>query len=111
MADDKLVESLRSFLREGRDWARKPTSIPGAFIMKIPAYGRASSRLVVEINPTDPAGNPTKKRGMLLRSADDLDAYRKLLAHEKIKELLKGVHEVNPAAAERAGTSKEIIEV
>jgi hypothetical protein len=111
MADDKLVETLRSFLREGREWERKPTSLPGVFIMKVPAYGRASPRLVVEINPADPAGNPTKKRGMLLRSIEDLEAYRKLLAHEKIKELLHGVDGANPLTAERMRTSKEIIEV
>jgi hypothetical protein len=111
MVDEKLVETLRSFLREGREWERKPTSIPGVFIMKIPAYGRASPRLVVEINPTDPAGNPTKKRGMLLRSIEDLEAYRKLLAHEKIKELLNGVDGVNPLTADRMRSSKEIIEI
>ena len=111
MVDEKLVESLRSFLKDGREWERKPTSMPGVFIMKVPAYGRASPRLVVEINPTDPAGNPTKKRGLLVRSVDDLTAFRKLIGHEKIVDLLKGADEANPPAADRSRTSKEIIEV
>jgi hypothetical protein len=108
---EKLTESLKQFLQSGKDWERRPTSVPGVFIMKLPAYRRSPSRLVAEVNPADSYGNPTKKRGLLVRSFPDLQNYRELLAKENLDDLLKGLDEVNPPAAERGKTKSEIIQI
>lgn len=65
---ENASEPLKKFLEEGKDWERRPTSVPGVFIMKLPSYRKSTSRLVAEINPVDTYGNPTKKRGLLIRS-------------------------------------------
>ncbi|MEW5995333.1 MAG: hypothetical protein AB1476_02495 [Candidatus Hadarchaeota archaeon] len=111
MVDSKLVESLKEFLKEGVEWERKPTSIRGVFIMKIPAYGKAAPRLVVEVNPVDATGNPTKKRGLFLRSSEELKEYKRLLHEEKLEDLLKGVADVSPGIPERMKSAREVIEV
>lgn len=79
--------------------------------MKLPAYRKSASRLVAEINPVDPYGNPTKKRGLLVRSAQDLGNYRELLAKEKLDELMKSLDEINPPMAERGKAESEIIKI
>ena len=68
----KLEESLKSFLKSGKNWERKPTTIPGVFVLKLPAYRTSPQRLAVELNPVDSSGRPTKRRGLVLRSLEGL---------------------------------------
>jgi hypothetical protein len=60
---------MKGFLKleKGKDWERKATSVQGIFLLKPPPYRSSPSQLVVEINPIDASGNPTKKRGLILR--------------------------------------------
>jgi hypothetical protein len=111
MNEEKTQESLKRFLESGRDWERTPTNVPGVYIMKLPGYRKSPSRLVAEINPVDSYGNPTKKRGLLVRNAQDLANYRELLAHEKLDGLMKNLEEINPPAVERGKAKSEIIEI
>jgi hypothetical protein len=108
--NEKLEESLRQFLQDGKDWERRPTSVPGVFLMKLPGYRKSPSRLVAEINPVDPYGNPTKKRGLLVRSVRDLSNYRQLLHQEKLDGLLRTLDQINPPEAKQEKT-KSIIEI
>lgn len=111
MSDEKLSEALKLFLKEGKEWSRKPTSVSGVFILKLPAYRKSPSRLVVEINPVDASGNPTKKRGLIVRSSEELEEFRRLLREEKLEGLLKGMNEVNPSIAEKPKPEEEAIEI
>jgi hypothetical protein len=111
MTEEKRLESLKSFLNEGRNWERRPTSVPGVFIMKLPTYGKSTSKLVVEINPVDSYGNPTKKRGLLIRSMHDVKSYQDLLAHGKLGDLLNVLKELNPPVVERGDSKSEVIEL
>jgi hypothetical protein len=108
---DELVESLRKVLETAREWERKPTTIPGIFLMKLPGYRKSPPRLIVEVNPVDSYGNPTKKRGLIIRSNADLKEYREILANKKIEELLDALQKVNPPMVERGKTSGEVIEI
>lgn len=108
--NEKLEESLRQFLQDGKDWERRPTSVPGVFLMKLPGYRKSPSRLAAEINPVDPYGNPTKKRGLLVRSVQDLSNYRQLLHQEKLDSLLRTLDQINPPEAKQERT-KSIIEI
>ena len=109
--DEKLVQSLKKFLESGKDWERRPTSVPGVFIMKLPGYRKSSSKLAAEINPVDSYGNPTKKRGLLIRTASELENYRKILSDDKLNSLLGALEQVNPQAQKRGESPKEIIEL
>ena len=113
MKDVKLTESLKTFLEKGSDWERKPTTLPGVFIVKLPPFGRSPTRLVVEINPVDASGKPTRRRGFIIRNSVELKDFRDLLAGDKLGGLLKDMDEVNPQAPEkpRSGRDEEIIEI
>ncbi|HVC27799.1 MAG TPA: hypothetical protein VND40_06520 [Nitrososphaerales archaeon] len=103
MSEDRLS----TFLKTGSDWARMKTSVPGIFILKMPAYRTSPPRLAVELNPTDESGAPTKKRGLVLRSAAEFDEYKGLFQHERLSPLLKSVEGVNPPQAKKAAKSGE----
>jgi hypothetical protein len=109
MSEDKLS----SFLKTGSDWARLKTSVPGIFILKMPAYRTSPARLAVELNPTDEAGVPTKKRGLVLRSAAEFEEYKGLLQHERLSSLLTSVEGVNPPEATRKASraGEEVLQI
>ncbi|MGQ9788373.1 MAG: hypothetical protein ACUVQM_03580 [Candidatus Hadarchaeaceae archaeon] len=113
MGVSRLTESLRMFLEKGVDWERKPTTIPGVFIVKLPPYGRSPTRLVVEINPVDSSGKPSRRRGFIIRSSQEFVKIRELFADDKLADLIKGVDEVNPHAPVKAKPkpSEEVIEI
>jgi len=94
MSEDKLA----NFLKSGKDWSRLRTSISGVFILKLPAYKRSPTRLAVELNPVDLAGNTKKRRGLVIRSADELDDFKELFQFEKLSKLLDMLDSVNPIA-------------
>ena len=92
MSEDKIT----LFLKTGADWGRLKTSIPGIFVLKMPAYKSIPTRLAVELNPVDDSGAPMKKRGLVLRSKEELEQFRDLFQFDKLLPLLEGVEKVNP---------------
>jgi len=93
---EEANERLRQFLNEGRNWERKATNIPGAFLFRLPATKGRPVTIAIEINPVDTYGSITKKRGVVLRSASELDEISRLLSNPKVGELSKKIGEVNP---------------
>ena len=89
-------EKLADFLKTGKDWSRIRTSVEGIFVVKLPPYRSAPSRLVVELNPVDETGNPKKRRGLVLRSSAELEDFRGLFRDEKLPKLLGMIDSVNP---------------
>ena len=110
-----MEAKLSEFLRNGRDWEKKATSIPGIFIMKMPAYKStpfvAPSRLCVELNPVDAEGRPTKKRGILLKSISELNNYKSILNDEKLANLITNIESINPRITKRQDEKEDIIEI
>jgi hypothetical protein len=104
-----MEEKLSEFLKSGKDWSRQRTSIPGVFVLKMPAFKSMPARLAVELNPVDDSGMPTKKRGLLVRSAKELEQYKSLLQFDRLAPLLKAVDALNPSAAKRE--AGEVIEL
>ena len=92
MPEEKLLE----LLRDGKDWERRATTVPGIFVLRIPGDGRRPASLAVELNPVDELGKPTKKRGLVLRSGVELEEFRKLINDEKLTTLMGKIDEVNP---------------
>ena len=107
MADEKLGE----FLKNGKDWSRLKTSVPGIFVLKMPAYKSSPSRLAVEINPVDESGNPKKKRGLVIRDQEELKEFLELKENEKLKKLVAEIDQVNPKRKSIAKGPSEVLEI
>src|SRR5487761_317880 len=95
-SDSSFNEKLGAFLKTGSDWGRLKTSVPGVFVLKMPAYKSSPTRLAVELNPIDCSGSPTKKRGLVLRTKQELDEFKELFQYDKLVPLVQGVEGVNP---------------
>jgi hypothetical protein len=93
---EQANERLRQFLNEGRNWERKATNLPGVFLFRLPASKGRPASLAIEINPVDTYGSITKKRGVVIRSALELDEVSRLLGHPKVDELSKKIDVINP---------------
>lgn len=108
MAEIKLDE----FLDRGKDWERLKTSILGVFVLKLPKYRGSPPRLAVELNPTDISGKPTKRRGLILRSTNELEEFKELFQPNKLLKLLGMIDAVNPEdEAARKDKEEPVIEL
>ena len=108
MADERLVQ----FLNNGKDWERKATNIAGVFLLRLPTFKGRSASISIEINPVDASGSVTKKRGIVVRSAPELDEMTRLLTDPKIVEMAKMIDEVNPTEVKSASKgSLDIFEI
>jgi hypothetical protein len=101
MVDERLTQ----FLSQGNNWERKVTSIPGVFLLKLPAFKSRPASIVIEVNPVDTSGSPTKKRGIIVRSSSELEQIRNILTNVKLEQLAKSIDEVNPEA--KTSTAKD----
>ena len=105
-------ERLLQFLKDGKDWERKTTNLPGVFLLRLPSFKGKPASIAVEINPVSTSGSPMKKRGIVIRSASELDEINRLLSNPKVINLAKNIDEVNPEKKTYAsGTSEDIFEV
>ena len=104
-----MEEKLNEFLKNGKDWARANTSLEGVCLLKLPAYRGQQAKLAVEVNPVDEEERPIKKRGLMLRCIEELEAFKKLLAQEKLAILLQNIEKVCGKPAKRA--QREVIEL
>ena len=108
MADERLMQ----FLKDGKDWEKKATSIPGVFLLRMPTFKSRPPSIVVEVNPVDTSGSPTKKRGIIIRSSSELEQIRNILTNAKLEQLAKSVDEVNPEAkAATKNLSSDVFEI
>jgi len=92
MSEEKLV----NFLKTGRDWSRLRTTVPGVFVLKLPTYKRAPTRLAVELNPVDKEDKTQKRRGFIIRSSTELQDFKKLFQYDKLSKLLLMLDSINP---------------
>ena len=68
--------------------------------------------IAIEINPVDSAGSATKKRGIVVRFASELDEFNRILANQKLVELARKVDQVNPKQKEATAISRfDIFEI
>src|SRR4026207_1162775 len=102
-------QRLTQFLKEGKDWERKATNIPGIFLLRLPGLKSTAPSLAIEINPVDSSGSATKKRGVVIRSSFELEQINNLLSNQKLAQLAKSIDEVNPDVRRGPPTTKESI--
>jgi len=99
-------------LREAKDWERKATNVPGVFLLKLPPFKGRSASLAIEVNPIGASGAATKKRGVVVRSTNELQEINKMLSHPKLVELAKRIDDVNPEKLGGANTAeKDVLEI
>jgi hypothetical protein len=107
-----IEDRLTGFLRDARDWERRATNIPGVFLLKLPSSRTRQAAIAIEINPVDSAGSATKKRGIVVRSASELDEFNRILADQKLVELARKVDQVNPKQKESpTATGSNVFEI
>ena len=104
-------EKLSGFLEEGADWAKVKTTVPGVFVMKMPGNKSRAPSLAVELNPVDAGGSPTKRRGLIIRTVDELLEFKDMITNEKVETLLEMLEDVNPDTGKSGKRSKEVIEI
>jgi len=100
-----IDERLTGFLKDAKAWERRATNIPGVFLMKLPSSRTRQAAIAIEINPVDSAGSATKKRGIVVRSASELDEFNRILANQKLVELARKMDLVNPKQKEATSIS------
>ena len=93
---------------KGKDWTRVSTSIGGICIIKLPAFKGNPARLAVEINPVDELGRPTKMRGLIIRSIEELETFKELLAQDKLTALFQNIENICGKLEKK---EKEVIEL
>ena len=111
-----MQERLNQFLKDSTDWERRTTSVPGIFLLKLPRskMGSWKETIAIEINPVNPAtSSPTKKRGIVIKSASELGEISKILTNPKVSELTAMIDDVNPEIKSKAKSDdrSDIIEI
>jgi hypothetical protein len=107
-----IEERLAAFLKDARDWERRATNIPGVFLLKLPSSRTRQGAVAIEVNPVDAAGSATKKRGIVIRSASELNEFNRILGNQKLVELASKVDEVNPKLKETpTATASDVFQI
>ena len=65
----------------------------------------------MELNPVDEAGRPTRKRGVLVRSSEELAEYKRLMNDDKLALLLKNVDGLSPRPVKKEEPTHDVIEI
>ena len=103
-----LEQKRREFMRNGEDWERSRTSIPGVFVVKLPGRGSRGPELALEINPVDGQGQPKKKRGYMVRGKADLEELTKIISDPRLTRLAEALEALNPKAVKSNSRMIEI---
>jgi hypothetical protein len=81
-------------------------------LLKLPSFKGRSASLAIEVNPIGASGAATKKRGVVVRSTNELHEINKLLSHPKLVELAERIDDVNPEKLGGANTAdKDVLEI
>jgi hypothetical protein len=106
-----IKETLENFLEEGKDWERKPTSLRGISILRMPRTTTRPPTLALEINPVDEKGSPMKRKGIMIRSPRELESLRNVLSDPKVANLMGTLAAVAPPAPAAGRENAGVIEI
>lgn len=94
-----MEDRLSKMLSGGGDWERTPTNISGLTIVRMPQYRNRPPTLSIELNPVDASGAGTKKRGLMIRSADEVREIAKIMNNADLIKLAEAMDKVNPVSS------------
>lgn len=92
----ELEVKIKNALSNVKAWQRVPTSLDGIFLVKTPVKG-GKETILLEINPKDEKGNLIKRRGLFLKSINELDKFQQALDEHKLKDVIKAIENITGA--------------
>ena len=97
MTNETVDDRLTDFLREGKDWERKQTNVPGVFLLKLPAFRSRPACIAIEIDALGQgAGGGNRRRRLIIRSKKEIEQLSNILSNDKVIDLASAVETVNP---------------
>jgi hypothetical protein len=113
MSADEKDKRLIEFLENGKDWERKQTNIPGVFLIRLPQFRSRPACIGVELDILNRAGGANKRRGIILRTNQELQQLLDIVSNKKLSELTSSIEKVNPVQQSTMGANldSEIFEI
>jgi len=113
MSADQKDKRLLEFLENGKDWERKQTNIPGVFLIRLPQFRSRPACIGVELDALNRGGGGNRRRGIILRTSEELQQLLDIVTNKKLSELTSSIEKVNPVQQANMGVhlDNEIFEV
>lgn len=113
MSADQKDKRLIEFLENGKDWERKQTNIPGVFLIRLPQFRSRPACIGVELDALNRGGGGNRRRGIILRTSEELQQLLDIVSNKKLRELTSSIEKVNPVqqASMGANLDNEIFEI
>ena len=112
MENETVDNRLSDFLKEGEDWERKQTSVPGVFLLRLPPFRSRPACIAIEIDALNRGGGGGRKRGLIIRSIEEIKQLSNILNNDKVIELASAVEAVNPVKTSSSSTvDSEVFEI
>jgi hypothetical protein len=113
MSTDQKDKRLIEFLENGKDWERKQTNIPGVFLIRLPPFRSRPACIGVELDALNRGGGGNRRRGIILRTSEDLKQLLDIVTNKKLSELTSSIEKVNPVQQANMGANldNEIFEI
>ena len=113
MSTDQKDKRLVEFLENGKDWERKQTNVPGVFLIRLPPFRSRPACIGVELDVLNRGGGSNRKRGIILRTKDELNQLLDIVTNKKLGDLTSSIEKVNPIqqASMGANLDNEIFEI
>jgi len=113
VTNETVDNRLTEFLKEGNDWERKQTNVPGVFLLKLPAFKSRPACIAIEIDAMGQGGGgANRRRGLIIRTKDDIEHLANILNNDKVIELASAVEKVNPIKTGASSTvDSEVFEI
>jgi hypothetical protein len=113
MSADQKDRRLTEFLENGKDWERKQTNIPGVFLIRLPQFRSRPACIGVELDVLNRGGGGNRRRGIILRTNEELHQLLDIVTNKKLIELTSSIEKVNPVQQANMGAKldNEIFEI
>jgi len=103
-----IENQLKEHLKNGNEWEKMDTPIPGVSVVKVPATKARPALLFLEINPLKEDGSPMKKRGLFVGSKEMLIKFSEALNDDKTFQLIQELERVNPKGVKNSTKKLEM---
>ena len=113
MSTDQKDKRLVEFLENGKDWERKQTNVPGVFLIRLPQFRSRPACIGVELDVLNRGGGGNRRRGIILRTNQELKQLLDIVTNQKLDELTSSIEKINPVQQTNVGANldKEIFEI
>lgn len=100
-------------MENGKDWERKQTNVPGVFLIRLPQFRSRPACIGVELDVLNRGGGGNRRRGIILRTNQELKQLLDIVTNQKLDELTSSIEKINPVQQTNVGANldKEIFEI